>query len=232
METIITNKDVKQTAFNLGAELCGIASADSFNEAPHGFHPADIFPECKSVIVTAKKMPEGTFTGNSKIPYTTANDILLAEVNKISVLVSIELERLYDIRCIPVPGEPYEYWDAENMTGKGILSMKHSGRLAGLGTIGKNSLLTNKRYGNRIVLGAVLTDKVIQADSIDNAPGCVDGCNLCERRCPVNAIRNGSVNQKLCRKNSQRITEKGYFIYTCFECRVACPNGMGSGNQK
>jgi len=224
----ITNEYVKQTASRYGADLCGIASVDSFNEAPEGFHPADIFPECKTVVVIALRMPEGTFAGNSKIPYTVANDKLLDEVVKISVSMSREFEKHHDVKCIPVPGEPYEYWDEENKTGKGILSMKHAGRLAGLGSIGKNSLLTNKKYGNRIVLGAVLIDKIIGADNIDNEPGCIENCSLCEKSCPVGAIENGSVIQKLCRGNSSVINKKGYFIYTCFKCRVVCPRGKGS----
>lgn len=225
---IITNESVKKAAFRYGADLCGIASVDSFNEAPEGFNPADIFPDCKTIVVTALKMPEGTFLGNSKIPYTVTNDKLLDEVNRITVSMSRDLERNYDVKCIPIPGEPYEYWDEDNKTGRGILSLKHAGRLAGLGSIGKNSLLTNKKYGNRIVLGALLIDKIIQPDNIDNDPLCIEGCNLCEKNCPVNAIGNGSVNQKLCRKNSYHTNEKGYFVYTCFKCRVVCPNGRGN----
>lgn len=228
---IISNEQVKQIAYNFGADLCGLASVDSFKDAPKGFHPLNIFPECRTVAVIAIKMPEGVFLGNSKIPYTVTNDKLLDEIVKISISMSIELERNYNINSIPIPGEPYEYWDEENKTGRGILSLKHSGRLAGLGTIGKNSLLTNKMFGNRIVLGAVLIDQIITADSIDNDPVCIEGCSLCEKNCAVNAISNGSVNQKLCRGNSCLTTDKGYFIYTCFECRVICPKGKGSSGR-
>ena len=231
MNNIITNEYVKQMAFKYGADLCGVASVDVFSQAPEGFHPTDIFSECKTVIVTALKMPEGTFLGKSKVPYTAANDRLLDELFGISVSMSRELEKHRDAKCIPIPSEPYEYWDAENQTGKGILSLKHSGYLAGLGFMGKNSMLTNRKYGNRIVLGALLIDKIIQADNIDNDIKCVDGCNLCEKKCPVNAISNGSVDQKLCRGNSGIINEKGYFLYTCFECRAVCPNGKGQAGK-
>ena len=226
---IISNEQIKQMAYKCGADLCGLASVDSFKDAPEGFHPSDIFPECRTVAVIAKKMPEGVFLGNSKIPYTVTNDKLLDDIVKISISMSIELEKNHDIKSIPIPGEPYEYWDDANKTGRGILSLKHSGQLAGLGSIGKNSLLTNKKFGNRIVLGAILIDQTITADLVDNNPICIDGCNLCEKKCSVNAIRNGNVNQKLCRGNSYLTNEKGYFIYTCFECRVTCPNGRGSG---
>ena len=36
----------------------------------------------------------------------------------------------------PIPcDEPYEFWDDEKKHGRGILSLKHAGVLAGLGTI-------------------------------------------------------------------------------------------------
>ncbi len=223
----LTKQHIKQTAFKYGTDLCGVASVDAFKEAPEGFHPSDIFPGCGTVVVTALKMPEGTFLGKSMIPYTVTNDKLLDRLVWISVSMSREFEKEFDVKCLPVPGEPYEYWDEQNKTGKGILSLKHAGRLAGLGSIGKNSLLTNKIYGNRIVLGALLIDKKIEADKIDDEPLCIDSCSLCEKSCPAGAIQNGSVIQKLCRGSSQTVNKKGYFIYTCFRCRAVCPNGKG-----
>ncbi|MDR0271819.1 MAG: hypothetical protein LBI27_00680 [Clostridiales bacterium] len=38
--------DTKKIAHDLGADLCGIASADRFGEAPEGFHPCDVLPSC------------------------------------------------------------------------------------------------------------------------------------------------------------------------------------------
>ena len=36
---MIDNKQVKEILFGLGADLCGIASIDRFNDAPKGYHP-------------------------------------------------------------------------------------------------------------------------------------------------------------------------------------------------
>jgi len=55
-----------------------------------------------------------------------------------------ELEEKYNCLAVPVPcNSPSEYWDAENMTAKGLISMKHTAYLCGLGSIGKSSLLIN-----------------------------------------------------------------------------------------
>ncbi len=42
---------VKQKAMKLGADICKIAAVDRFKDAPKGFHPRDIYPECQSVVV-------------------------------------------------------------------------------------------------------------------------------------------------------------------------------------
>jgi len=52
--------DVKQTSRELGADLCGIASVDRFEQAPKGFHPCDVLPECQTVIVLARRFLNST----------------------------------------------------------------------------------------------------------------------------------------------------------------------------
>ncbi|MDP3177129.1 MAG: hypothetical protein Q8M76_04445 [Spirochaetaceae bacterium] len=44
------------------------------------------------------------------------------------------------------------------------LSLKHAGLLAGLGKIGRNSLLINEVYGNMIWMSAVLTSAMLEPD--------------------------------------------------------------------
>ena len=40
--------------------------------------------------------------------------------------------------AVPIPADgPVEYWDEEELEGRGILSMKHAAVNAGLGTLGK-----------------------------------------------------------------------------------------------
>jgi len=45
------SNNIKQILYDLGADFCGIASVDRFNEAPEGFNPTDTLPSCKSVTV-------------------------------------------------------------------------------------------------------------------------------------------------------------------------------------
>lgn len=218
--------EIKNLVLTLGADLCGIASVDRFDKAPEGFHPKDLYSECKSVIVFAKKLPESIFYSNSFIPYSFVDDIALHEILRLSFEISVKFEKL-NISAMPIPCEPYEYWDKDSMTGKGMISLKHAGYLAGLGVIGRNSLLCNPKFGNLIKLGAVIANVDIESDPIINYDFCSDNCNLCIDNCPSGALGGKSVIQRNCRLNSEGSTKKGAPITICNNCRKICPNRTG-----
>ena len=54
---MVDSDEIKNLTNSLGADLCGISPVVRFNAAPEGFHPQDIYQQCKSVIVFAKKLP-------------------------------------------------------------------------------------------------------------------------------------------------------------------------------
>jgi len=224
----MTNEQtIKDLAHDLGADLCGIAPVGRFHDAPEGFHPQDIFPEANSVVVIGRQFPEGPFHSVHPIPYTVANDVILAEVGRIAVLLCPAIERQTRARAVPVLSEPYESWDAERRTGRGLLSLKHAGWLAGLGVITRNGLLTSKDYGNRVCLGAVLLDIELDGDTMADYGFDCQRCGACVAACPAHAIDGPSINQSLCRGNSESRTRKGYPLYVCNACRRVCPNGAG-----
>ena len=41
---MIDSKAIKEKARRLGADICGIAPVDRFEDAPKGFHPFHIYP--------------------------------------------------------------------------------------------------------------------------------------------------------------------------------------------
>jgi epoxyqueuosine reductase QueG len=40
--SLLTSEEIKSMALDLGADQCGIASIDRYDETPDGFHPHDI----------------------------------------------------------------------------------------------------------------------------------------------------------------------------------------------
>jgi epoxyqueuosine reductase QueG len=225
METLTADR-VKKLALGEGADLCGIAPVERFDGAPEGFRPEDIFPAAKSVVVIAKRLPEAALRSNSPMTYKVASDLVKIEVAHVTYNLSIKLQDLGTI-AVPVLGEPYMYWDAEKEEGRGLLSMRHAAMLSGLGVLGRNTLLINERFGNRLTFGSLLLDAHLEGDPVANYKACSDDCNLCIKSCPARALDGKTVAQRLCRQYSQTTTPKGFEIYTCKTCRVVCPMGAG-----
>jgi len=228
---MITASRVKSMAAIAGADLCGVAPVSRFSGAPPGFAPADIWSGAKSVVVVAKRLPEGALRAPGPVPYTWAGEATLSAVFALTRELAILLEDA-GVAAVPIPSEPYEFWDDEKREGRGILSLKHAGVQAGLGTMGTNTLLTNDRFGNRITLGALLVDHDLSGDApADYGLGCED-CRACVTACPAGAIGDAGVSQKRCRSASGIVTTKGYSLYTCRACRAVCPKGRGLSGKR
>ena len=150
--------EVKAIALGLGARACGIASIDRFEGAPSGFRPRDIYPACQSVVVFLQEMPEAIILQDHPIPYTHAAYQLYGELDRLGMALCRALEAR-GRQGIPVPTDtPYLHWEEERSHGMGILSLRHAAVRAGLGVLGRNTLVINERFGNMVYLGAVLTD--------------------------------------------------------------------------
>jgi epoxyqueuosine reductase QueG len=217
---------IKNIVKDLGADLCGIASIERFQDAPSGFNPSEIYLQCKSIIVFAKRVPSGSLSAENCVPYTYVSDVITQEVDSLTAKLCLILEDL-GIETIPIPSDdPSEYWEAENQYAKGILSLRHAGYLAGLGVLGKNTLLTNEKYGNMIQIGAVLVNIELESDPLVTKTICSE-CNLCIDYCPQNALDGVTVNQKLCRPLSNFINERGFVLKKCHLCRSLCPVVLG-----
>jgi epoxyqueuosine reductase len=223
---------IKLLAKNLGADLCGIAPVDRFNSAPDGFRPNDIYSKAKSVIAYAKRLPIEVLYAESPIPYTHVNSLIAFEVDRLSLAFSLHLQDM-GITNVMIPSDdPYESWNQEQQHGQAILSMRHAGVFAGLGKLGKNNLLINEKYGNMVQLGAILTDCELAYDEIAEYDVCPDGCFLCIKSCPQNALNGNTVIQSECRKVSNYKNEKGYILKKCWTCRKICPNATGFSKEE
>jgi len=220
---MINSGTVKRRLVQYGADICGVAPVGRFVDAPKGFHPSDIYPDCRSVVVFASRFPVSALQAKSHVPYTLVRNKMVEKVDWISFNVSGELER-EGVVSVPIPSaDPYEYWDTDRNHGRGILSLKHAGVLAGLGVLGKNTLLINEKFGNMIWLGAVLVSVDLEPDPTASYEGCISGCTVCIDSCPQHALDGITIDQKLCREHSNSYTRGGGLILSCNICRRICP---------
>jgi epoxyqueuosine reductase len=213
---------IKELTYSFGADVCGVANIERFEGAPKGFHPLDVYSEAKSVISFGKHFPISLLNANTNVPYTFVKNKLIEMLDNISIQLTFNIES-QGYSAIPIPtDEPYEYWDPENKRGKGILSLKHAAQASGIGCIGKNTLLINEKYGNRLYLGAVITNAELTADDLGNNI-CPESCNICLKACPQSALDGVTINQKKCREICASVTDGGGVIYSCNICRKVCP---------
>ena len=224
---MISSRTIKKRAIQYGADICGVAPVARFVDAPKGFHPCDIYPDCRSVVVFASHFPLSTLQAKTNAPYTLVRNKMVDKLDWISFHVSGELET-EGVVSVPIPSaEPYEYWDAGRNHGRGILSLKHAGVLAGLGVFGKNTLLINEKFGNMIWLGAILVSIDLEPDPIASYEGCISGCTVCIDSCPQHALDGITIDQKLCRERSISYTYGGGWVLSCNICRKICPYHKG-----
>jgi epoxyqueuosine reductase QueG len=223
----ITAAAVKDLAAGLGADLCGIAGVDRFADAPPGFRPVDIHPDARAVIVVAARFPAGTLTAATQVPYTFVRNKMVGKLDNITFALAGSLEKRGAL-TVPIPSsDPYDYWDEAQTRGMGILSLKHAAVRAGLGVMGKNTLLVNDRLGNMLWLGAVLVGAPLDADPLAGYRPCPDSCRLCLDNCPAQALDGLTIVQKKCRAVSNRTTPGGGWVLACNKCRAICPSKFG-----
>ena len=219
---------VKTIIYKLGVDICGIASVDRFCDAPARFHPRDIYDKCNSVIVYGIKAPSEVLFIKNTLPYTNIQDRLEQHLDYIGLKAARLLEE-YNIKAIPMPTDkPYEYFDQTRQHGQALLSMRHAAWLAGLGVLGKNTLLINDTYGNLLSLGAILIDAPLESDSLADYlnRACPENCRLCLDSCPHSALDGKTVDQWKCRPMSNYKIGNNFNVKICNMCRKVCPSAL------
>lgn len=204
----VTATEIKDKAYELGADLVGIADGEVMNQNPPDpsdpRRPIDVTAlDYKRVIVLAKRLNNGVAR---IIPWGDRTKFYNDELT-LSALEEASLELVYWLEDLGYPAiiippthvDPWRYDDnpARHMTT--IISLPHAAVEAGLGTLGLNQQLLTPEFGPRVVLTAVMATLDVEpdrrrTDSLCHGPS----CGKCLSVCPADAVRHWGRDWEAC----------------------------------
>ena len=191
----VTKEQIKELAKSLGMTMCGVAGIDRFATSQKGWHPCDILPGCKSVIVVGMRLLDGVVQTNFrtfedgrpdlKSIYGTYGYSMLPnfELTYVCYAIARLIETNTDEIATPCSTGP--------LTNGIQISIRHAAVAAGLGQFGYMSIVLTKEHGPRIRFGVILTTLEIPPDPMyDGPPLCnPEKCGICAKVCPTGALR-------------------------------------------
>jgi epoxyqueuosine reductase len=237
---------LRQKALSIGFNFCGFAES-GFAETEYNryceqischyhagmaflernplrrFQPDLVHPAIKTVIVTAAAYP----CFNTPARKSSCQISGYARVNDYHSVIRKMLDNLIDFLKEHHPGGIYLPY-----TDSGPVSEKTWARKAGIGWIGKNSLLLTPK-GSFFFLGVILTDLPFPPDDEFDRDLC-GNCRLCMDACPTGALVAPHVaDARKCLSYHtieskdpipQEIAEKmNGWVYGCDICQNVCP---------
>ncbi len=240
---------IKESATKVGFDLCGATPVLHFGDAQSRymewlesgqgealpymhkymevrFDPAEIMEGCKSAVVCAINY-KNSFSlaqrGEREVPKIASYALNADYHNTIRRSLKALLRELKN---------HYPTLNGRCCVDTAPLLEKHLATRAGLGWIGRQSLLVTEEYGSFVVLGVLLLD-----DEVDNydAPyegkGCAE-CRACLKACPNGAISdNRTIDSRLCISaqsvecDTTKQPLRGW-IFGCDECQMCCPHNQ------
>ena len=188
-------------------------------------NPYFLMPQCKSIIVIGLPYSSGILSNNDfygKIAYFAQQpDYHFVIRNKLNQL----FDHIKEITDKDVKGSIF--------CDSAPLLEKELAQRAGLGWIGKNSLLISSQFGSFINLGELFLNLALPHSLLKNQDLCGD-CHLCIDACPTQCIQaDRTINAERC-ISYLTIEHKGKidpslrskmnsWVFGCDVCQIVCP---------
>jgi epoxyqueuosine reductase QueG len=212
-------ENVKALALDSGADLIGVA--DLCRLQGIATHPPDLLVGFRCAISVGVVLQHNGSNGGG------AEETAFSRLDDVSRGARDHLrERGYRSIEIPPDGRAGSRGDLSRV---GAISHKAVARAAGLGWIGRSTLLVTPRFGPRVCLTTLLSDAPLAADyPTEEMCGT---CRRCVEVCPAGALggqdRNGEWTLDIARCGSW-LDRAWYRGEICYECMLACPWGRSS----
>ena len=196
----LTSQMIKDKAAELGIDGIAIGNIERFRDAPPLMSPLSYFPDAKSVIAVAMRIPRGTYRGIEE--GTHWHNYTFYSYNKLNAF--FRPKKSYELCCFiedhgweavaHYPAVPEGNGTTKEPVGEGrlppdvVCSARVIAAGCGLGEIGFSKVFLTKKFGPRVRIGLIFTDCELEPDPIlDTGDICLH-CGACARECPGNAV--------------------------------------------
>ena len=192
----------------------------------HSETPTPWMPNAHSLLVLVMHHPED----NPRLDwFDRGNTAGNRYMTRISEELKDWLFRTHGVRAQPLP------YHVE----KGGVYLKDAAVFAGLGVVGKNNLLLDRKWGPRVRLRAILIEGSLPAGCpVEDFQPC-EGCDMpCRTACPEHAFAQGQYDRPICMQrlnanradpvdSGRRDSDGSPILVTdwCRKCEFACPAG-------
>jgi len=189
-------QEFKKVAFRNHVDLIGVTDLRVFDDIPMRDRPKGILSDAKAVVVYAVK-----YRGVGDLfeeRWYNQMEKLLTRIDK--ELTEFLTEKGYKAHSFLRASKPRHLYDELHTRPIIEVSLNRLGRWhrlyykmhdaavsAGLGRVGKNSLLIIPQYGPNVYLSMMITDAPLEPDDPCDGDPCAD-CNLCIEACPTGAL--------------------------------------------
>jgi epoxyqueuosine reductase QueG len=228
---MMTAMDLRKMAAELGAAAFGVAdlealrkqATDLLKNVPGNFTRA---------VVAGVRLQDAVVEGIEDHPtalyfhnYRQAN----YELDRMAFKLAAKIQEA-GYKALAVPASQI----VKSNPMQGHISHKLLGWAAGIGFIGRQTLLVHPEYGARMRYVSVLTDMPLEADKPYTGEGC-GSCRACIAVCPAGAIREDRKDFDLdaCYRKLTEFTRLPFIgQHICGVCVKACSAGARRGGEK
>ena len=235
----ISEKDILQASSvvqdfisKMDADAVGIASLDEWKSTKLEETALGLLPTARSVVVFAMEIYPEILSLSSPERITGAastHDLLARNADYLGGRLT---RFAYDVaktshnsglKALPLPsaGCPLDTRFLE-----AIFSYKHAGQAAGLGYIGRSSLLITPDFGPRVRLSCCLTEALLESRKAAVANVC-QSCDICIKKCPAGALDKSQADESY-KINKFACSSFRSASGSCSECMRLCPAGQES----
>lgn len=186
---------VRNYAYEIGADLVGFGDIGRCKHAPPMMSPQGLYPKAKGVIVMALHHPDACIElGGENHPQDigpyTVQYLMNTRLDFMSYQMATFLER-HGCGAVPIASSNIwrynEYKDLKAVFAPDV-SHIYMAVVAGLADMGYNGLAITPEYGARNRFITIITDAEFESDPLIPPGTICDGCMLCRKHCPSQAL--------------------------------------------